>query len=217
MMTRKPPHPPAQTFFPDHPTIRKLTDAVQQCTACDLWEKATQAVFGEGPPKASVMFVGEQPGDQEDLQGRPFVGPTGQMLDDALAEVGIPREAVYVTNAVKHFRWEPRGKKRLHKPPSLLQMKACFPWLQEELRLVKPKAVVCLGATAAKSLLGPAFRITTQRGEVYETPHAPWVLATYHPAAIVRMPDPDKRREARALFHEDLEKVARRLRDLSGR
>ncbi|MBW8876723.1 MAG: UdgX family uracil-DNA binding protein [Acidobacteria bacterium] len=205
-------HPSAFTFIPERPTLASLTRAAQDCTACDLYKKATQAVVGAGPREAAVFFIGEQPGDQEDLAGKPFVGPAGRVLDEALIEAGIPREEVYVTNAVKHFKWEPRGKKRIHAKPTLGEVKACRPWLETELALVKPRIIVCLGATAAQSLMGPKFKVTVERGKFFETPWAPWLTATIHPSAILRMPDADSRREARARLVEDLRGVAARLR-----
>jgi uracil-DNA glycosylase family protein len=202
----------ALDFIPPHPTIPKLWQAAQGCTACDLYKLGTQAVLGEGPAHAAAVFIGEQPGDQEDLAGRPFVGPAGKVFDELLAEAGILREEIFVTNAVKHFKWEPRGKKRIHQKPNLGEVKACRPWLETELALVKPQGIVCLGATAAQSLLGPQFRITRDHGQFFESEWASWVTATLHPSAILRMPDREKREEARAQFLEDLQKVAARLR-----
>ena len=204
-------HPSAYEFIPERPTIPKLWEAAQACTACDLYKKGTQAVLGEGPRGAPLFFVGEQPGDQEDLAGKPFVGPAGRVLDEALAEAGIPRENAFVTNAVKHFKWEPRGKRRIHQKPTLGEVKACRPWLETELAIVKPKVIVCLGATAAQSLMGPAFRITRDRGRFFETSWAPWLTATLHPSAILRMPDRASREEAREQLLEDLRAVAKRL------
>ena len=205
-------HPSAFTFIPEKPTLPKLWQAAQACTACDLYKKGTQAVLGEGPRHAQAFFVGEQPGDQEDLAGKPFVGPAGKVLDEALEEAGIPRGEVFVTNAVKHFKWEPRGKRRIHQKPALGEVKACRPWLETELALVRPEIIVCLGATAAQSLLGPGFRITRDRGRFFETPWAPWLTATLHPSAILRMPDRVRRQEAREQLLEDLKAVAKRLR-----
>ncbi len=181
------------------------------CHACDLWRNATQTVFGEGSPKATVMFVGEQPGDYEDRAGHPFVGPAGRVLDDALREAGIDREQVYVTNVVKHFKWEPaeRGKRRIHKKPRQLEIRACRPWLDAELRLVKPQVLVCLGATAAQALLGSKFSVTRQRGQPVESELAPHVIATVHPSSILRAPADEARRRQRRAFVEDLKKVAR--------
>jgi len=209
----KTPHPSAYELIPERPTILKLWQAAQRCTACDLYKKATQAVLGVGPKDASAFFIGEQPGDQEDLAGKPFVGPAGRVLDEALVEAGIPREEVFVTNAVKHFKWEPRGKRRLHAKPSLGEIKACRPWLEAELALIKPQVIVCLGATAAQSLMGPKFKITVERGKFFETSWAPWLTATYHPSAILRMRTETERQAARALLVEDLRGVAAHLRE----
>jgi uracil-DNA glycosylase len=205
--------PSAFDFIPERPTIPKLWQAVQGCRACDLFRNATQGVLGEGPREAAAFFIGEQPGDQEDLAGKPFVGPAGKMLDEALVAAGIPRAEVYVTNAVKHFKWEPRGKRRLHAKPSLGEITACRPWLEAELALVKPRVIVCLGATAAQSLMGPKFKVTVERGRFFETPWAPWLTATLHPSALLRMPDEVQRREARERFVEDLRLVAKQLRE----
>jgi uracil-DNA glycosylase len=204
-------HPSAYELIPPKPTLTKLWQAAQDCRACELYKLGTQAVLGEGPRQAAVLLIGEQPGDQEDLAGRPFVGPAGRVLDEALAEVGIPRKEVFVTNAVKHFKWEPRGKRRIHQKPTLGEVKACRPWLETELALVKPQGIVCLGATAAQSLLGPQFRITRDRGRFFDSEWASWITATLHPSAILRMPDREKREEARALFLEDLRNVLKRL------
>jgi len=205
-------HPSALEFIPEKPTLEALWQAAQGCRACELYKTGTQAVLGEGPRHARACFIGEQPGDQEDLAGRPFVGPAGRVLDEALAEVGIPRVDIYVTNAVKHFKWEPRGKRRIHQKPTLGEVKACRPWLETELALVRPRIIVCLGATAAQSLLGPQFRITRDHGLFFETPWAPWATATFHPSAILRMPDAEKRLAARRQLLDDLSKVAERLR-----
>ena len=204
-------HPSALTFIPEKPTIPKLWQAVQGCTACDLYKNATQGVLGEGPRKAAAFFIGEQPGDQEDLAGKPFVGPAGKILDEALVAAGIPRAEVYVTNAVKHFKWEPRGKKRIHQKPTLGEVKACRPWLETELAVVQPEVIVCLGATAAQSLMGASFRITREHGRFFPTTWAPWLTATLHPSAILRMPDRARREEARVQFLEDLKLVAKKL------
>jgi DNA polymerase len=204
-------HPSAFEFIPERPTLPKLWEAAQGCTACDLYKKATQAVLGLGPRQAAAFFIGEQPGDQEDLAGKPFVGPAGQVLNEALLAAGIPRDEVYVTNAVKHFKWEPRGKKRIHSKPALGEVKACRPWLETELAIVKPQVIVCLGATAAQSLMGPAFRITRDHGLFFPAEWAPWLTATLHPSAILRMPDREKREEARAQLLDDLRKVAAKL------
>jgi uracil-DNA glycosylase family protein len=212
-MPPKTAHPSAFEFIPERPTIPKLWQAAQGCRACDLYKNATQAVLGVGPREAAAFFIGEQPGDQEDLAGKPFVGPAGRVFDEALVEAGIPREDVYVTNAVKHFKWQPRGKRRLHKKPSMGEIKACRPWLETELSLIKPQVVVCLGSTAAQSLMGPKFKITVERGKFFETPWAPWLTATYHPSAILRMRTETERHAARALFVEDLRGVAAHLRE----
>lgn len=205
--------PTARDFFPADPDLPSLAAAVERCAACDLCELGTRAVFGEGPSHASLMLIGEQPGDQEDLAGRPFVGPAGEVLNEALAEVGIAREDVYLTNAVKHFKFEPRGKRRLHRTPTLGEAAACRPWLEEEIALVRPEAIVCLGSTAARALLGGPFRITRQRGQVFEdTPWAPWLLATWHPSALLRMPEERAKEQARRELVEDLRRAAERLR-----
>jgi uracil-DNA glycosylase family protein len=204
-------HPSAYELIPPKPTLTRLWQAAQECRACELYKLGTQAVLGEGPRQAAALFIGEQPGDQEDLAGRPFVGPAGRVLDEALAEVGIPRKEVFVTNAVKHFKWEPRGKRRIHQKPTLGEVKACRPWLETELALVKPQGIVCLGATAVQSLLGPQFRITRDRGRFFDSEWASWITATIHPSAILRMPDREKREEARTLFLADLRNVLKRL------
>ena len=198
----------AADFIPPHPTLPKLRAAAAGCRGCDLWVNATQTVFGEGPRAADVMLVGEQPGDQEDRQGHPFVGPSGQLLDAALEEAGIDRTRVYVTNSVKHFKFVviERGR-RLHKKPSAAEVRACNPWLQEEIRLLKPRVVVALGATAAQALLGKQFRVTQDRGRPIPTEFAEAVVATVHPSAVLRAP-PEARDEARQEFFADLKKVA---------
>ena len=198
----------AADFIPPHPTLPKLRAAAASCRGCDLWVDATQTVFGEGPRTADVMLVGEQPGDQEDRQGHPFVGPSGQLLDAALEEAGIDRSRVYVTNSVKHFKFVviERGR-RLHKKPSAAEVRACNPWLREEIRLVKPRVVVALGATAAQALLGKQFRVTQDRGRPIPTEFAEAVVATVHPSAVLRAP-PEARDEARQEFFADLKKVA---------
>jgi DNA polymerase len=205
--------PSAEAFLPERLSLPSLREAAKGCRGCPLYKNATQTVFGEGPKSASLIFVGEQPGDQEDLAGKPFVGPAGKVLADTLELVGIERSEVYVTNAVKHFKWEPRGTRRIHSKPNSREMAACKPWLTAELQVVKPKMLVCLGATAAQDLFGPKFKITKERGKVFEdTQFAPKVMATIHPSAILRMPDHDAREEARRQFREDLEKVARELK-----
>jgi uracil-DNA glycosylase len=202
----------AAPFVPATTSIRKLTAAAHECTGCDLYKNATQVVFGAGPQKARVMFVGEQPGDQEDRQGQPFVGPAGALLDKALEDAGIPRDDVYVTNAVKHFSWEPRGKRRIHKKPRASEVKACRPWLEAELRAVKPVILVCLGATAAQSVLGAQFKLTQHRGTMQTSPMAAQVLATIHPSAVLRAPDSEGRRLAYESLVDDLKVVAKALR-----
>jgi DNA polymerase len=202
----------ARRFIPPDPTLEELRDAAAGCTACPLYEKGTQTVFGAGPRKAAVMFVGEQPGDVEDASGEPFVGPAGRLLDKALAEAGIDRLKAYVTNAVKHFKWVPRGKRRIHSKPSAMEIQACHPWLEEEIRVVGPAVIVCLGATAAQALLGKSFRVTKQRGEFVPSNLAPHVLATVHPSSLLRAPDEATRREEFARFVADLKKVAGVLR-----
>jgi uracil-DNA glycosylase len=184
--------------------------AARDCRACDLWKNATQTVFGEGAPKASIMFVGEQPGDQEDLAGHPFVGPAGKLLDEALLEAGIDRDEVYVTNVVKHFKWSAaeRGKRRIHKKPRSSEIQACRPWLDAEINLVKPQVLVCLGATAAQALLGRDFSVSRRRGEVIQSPLAPKVVATVHPSSILRAPDHAARQLQKEQFVRDLTKIA---------
>ena len=189
-------------------SLRSVAEAAKACQACDLWSRATQTVFGEGPRTARVVFVGEQPGDKEDLAGHPFVGPAGRVLDEALSEAGIDRKRVFVTNAVKHFKWRASGKRRLHERPNGSEIAACRMWLELELQLVKPDIVVALGATAAQALLGPAFRVTRQRGTVVASPLAPRVVATVHPSSILRAPDQSRDEEMRA-FVRDLRIVAK--------
>src|SRR5438067_327260 len=193
---------------PDSSSLSSVREAAQNCTACHLYKRATQTVFGEGPKKASIMLVGEQPGDYEDLAGKPFVGPAGKIMDRALEEAGIDRRKVYVTNAVKHFRWEPRGKRRIHKKPNAEQIRACRPWLDAELAVVKPKVVVCLGATAAQAVIGRTFRVTQHRGEFVDTELEPLVTATVHPSSILRAPDDRSRQAEMEAFVRDLRRVA---------
>ena len=193
-------------------TFEEVREQAKTCKACDLWRNATQTVFGEGGGVApKVMFVGEQPGDQEDLSGKPFVGPAGKLLDKALEEAGIDRRKVYVTNAVKHFKWEPRGKRRIHKKPNATEIAACRRWLDAELALIRPKVIVCLGATAAQALLGKDFRVTQHRGERLQSPLAPVVMATVHPSSILRAPDDETRHEEMRRFIDDLKKIAQVL------
>ncbi len=205
----------AAVFLPDQLSLTSLREAAGRCTACPLHMTGTQTVFGEGRVRSRVLLLGEQPGDKEDLEGRPFVGPAGRLLDEALEEAGIDREAAYVTNAVKHFKWQPRGKRRIHQKPNAAELAACRPWLDAELEVVKPEALVCLGATAAQALLGRSFRVTRDRGTLLDSPLAPITVATVHPSAILRAPDEETRRRERALFVEDLRVVADALADRS--
>ena len=198
----------ATPFLPERPTLDALRDAAAGCRGCHLWRGATQTGFGEGLKKSTVMFVGEQPGDKEDQAGKPFVGPAGKELDKALVEVGIDRREVYVTNVVKHFKFEERGRRRIHQTPKRFEMDACRPWLDAELEQVRPEAVVLLGATAAKALLGSSFRVTKQRGELLDSELAPIVSATIHPSAILRAPDVEARSAERVGFTEDLRTIA---------
>jgi uracil-DNA glycosylase family protein len=193
------------------PDLDELRLRAQDCKACDLWKGGTQTVFGEGAPDAEVMMVGEQPGDREDIEGHPFVGPAGRVLDEALERAGIERDRVYITNVVKHFKWRPRGKRRIHQKPNLEEISACRPWLEGELAAVKPRVLVCLGATAAQTLLGRQFRVSRQRGEFVDSPLAERVTATVHPSSILRG-DPEDRETALADLVKDLEVVARELR-----
>jgi uracil-DNA glycosylase family protein len=200
-------------------SLAMLRHKAQDCKACDLWKKATQTVFGEGPRKASIMFVGEQPGDQEDRAGHPFAGPAGKLLDEALQQAGINRTEVYVTNVVKHFKWSPaaRGKRRIHRKPRSSEIQACRPWLDAEIKMVKPQVLVCLGATAAQVLLGRSFSVTRQRGEIVESTLAPKVMATVHPSSILRAPDDAARQSQMQAFVTDLKKVAGLLKKDSNR
>jgi DNA polymerase len=195
--------------------IKKLWQEVQGCTRCPLYANATQGVLGEGPAHAAVFFIGEQPGDQEDLQGHPFVGPAGRMLDKAMAEAGIDRGRVYVTNAVKHFKWEPRGKRRLHKKPNAYEVRQCRWWLDQELAAIDPKLLVLLGATAAQAVFGKAVTITGLRGRVLELPNGRRGLVTVHPSSLLRAPDEEARRAAYAAFVKDLKVVAGEIRALA--
>ena len=198
----------AESLIPKKPTLPGLQEAAANCKACDLWENATQTVFGEGKRRAKVLFIGEQPGNDEDLQGRPFVGPAGRLLDQALEETGIDRRQTYVTNVVKHFKWEPRGKRRIHKKPNSTEIEACRPWLEAEIAAVKPRVIVCLGATAAQTLLGKEFRVSRQRGQPIPSPLAHTVIATVHPSSILRAPDEQSRRSEMQRFIDDLKIVA---------
>jgi uracil-DNA glycosylase len=200
--------------IPERPTLPKLRKAAAGCRACPLWRSGTQTVFGAGRRSADLMLVGEQPGDREDRAGKPFVGPAGRILDEALDEAGIARGDAYVTNVVKHFKWTPRGKRRIHQRPNAEEIAACRPWLEGELGVVKPKVLVCLGATAAKALLGSGFRVTRDRGKLVETDLAPLATGTVHPSSILRIDDEDERQVARDEFTDDLREVARQLRKL---
>jgi uracil-DNA glycosylase len=199
-------------LIPARPGIPSLREAAQGCRACELWQKGTQTVFGEGARSAEIMLVGEQPGDQEDRKGRPFVGPAGRLLDSALEAAGIERRRAYLTNVVKHFNWVPKGKRRIHKKPNLEHIRSCRPWLDAELKVVRPRALVCLGATAAQAIIGRDFRVTQQRGEILQSELAPILLATVHPSSIVRLPG-EERRKAMELLVADLRVVADAVAD----
>lgn len=207
----------ALDFFPEEITLASLQEAAAECMGCDLYKNATQTVFGEGSVRAEVLFVGEQPGDEEDLTGRPFVGPAGRLFDKALEEAGIDRSRTYVTNTVKHFKWKPRGKRRLHEKPNAREIGACQPWLAAELEVVKPRILVLLGATAAQAMLGKQFRVTKERGIWLDSPHAEKVIATVHPSSILRAPDPQTRELQYAEFVEDLRTIVKELNTVSGR
>jgi DNA polymerase len=205
----------ASQFIPDRPTLPRVRAAAKHCTACHLYKRATQTVFGEGASTsqpATLLLVGEQPGDAEDLAGHPFVGPAGKLLDRALVEAGIDRSQIYVTNVVKHFKWEPRGKRRIHKKPNAAEIGACRPWLEVEIALVKPRGIVCLGATAAQALLGRQFKVTQSRGELIKSPLAPFVLATVHPSSLLRAPDAETRRRETRRFIDDLRRASRAVK-----
>ncbi|HEY0838644.1 MAG TPA: UdgX family uracil-DNA binding protein [Vulgatibacter sp.] len=209
-----PPEETAAPLVPEAGGLDALRWAAAGCRACDLWERATQTVFGAGLAGARVMFVGEQPGDKEDLAGEPFLGPSGRLLDEAIERAGIDRGLAYVTNVMKHFKWVERGKRRLHQKPNARQIGACRPWLDAELDRVKPKVVVCLGATASRSLLGAAFRVTRSRGELLQgVGIAPWVMATVHPSAVLRIPDPETRHRERDRFFAEVARLAPLLYD----
>ncbi|HET8547930.1 MAG TPA: UdgX family uracil-DNA binding protein [Bryobacteraceae bacterium] len=208
-MPRKSAISTAAALIPAEASLNQVREIAAGCQACDLYRNATQTVFGDGRLRAKVMLVGEQPGNDEDLAGKPFVGPAGRLLDKALEEAGVERTLAYVTNVVKHFKWEPRGKRRIHAKPSAAEITACMPWLQAEIRLVHPAVVVCLGATAAQAILGRQFKVTQHRGEVVESPLAPRVVATVHPSAILRAPDDETRRAETERFVKDLRVVAR--------
>ena len=201
----------AARLVPSKPTLKKLQIAAAGCQACDLWKTGTQTVFGEGNQTSTVMFIGEQPGNYEDLEGRPFVGPAGGLLDKALAEAGIDRSKVYVTNVVKHFKWEPRGKRRIHKKPNAIEIRACRPWLEAEIKVVKPRVIICLGSTAAQAVIGPKFKVSTQRGTFVPSPLAPFVTATVHPSSILRAPSDEARRAETQRFIDDLKKIRKAI------
>ncbi len=206
-MAKRVPGDSEKTLFPLHASLDELRKASETCKACDLWKLGTQTVFGEGMPTAKIMLVGEQPGNQEDLEGKPFVGPAGKLLDAALEKAGIDRKKVYVTNAVKHFKWEPRGKRRIHKKPNTAEIAACRSWLDAEIAALRPKIIVCLGATAAQALLGRDFRVTQHRGEFVKSTLAPHVMATVHPSSILRAPDEATREDEMKKFIADLKKI----------
>jgi uracil-DNA glycosylase family protein len=196
---------------PETSSLKTLRSAAKECRACPLWKTGTQTVFGEGPKTARIVLVGEQPGNDEDLAGKPFIGPAGKLLDRALEAAGIDRSQVYVTNAVKHFKWEPSGKRRIHKKPNSREIAACRPWLDAELSLLKPEVLICLGATAAQSLLGRDFKVTRSRGKFIESPLAPHVMATVHPSSILRAPDDEAREAGTQQFIADLKLAARAI------
>ena len=198
---------PAQP--PDTSSLNTVCEAAAHCTACHLYKRATQTVFGEGPKRAAMMLVGEQPGDYEDVAGKPFVGPAGKIMDRALEDAGIDRSQIYVTNAVKHFKWEPRGKRRIHQKPNSREIAACRPWLEAELRIVRPNLVVAMGATAAQAIFGPSFRVTRERGKVLSSKFAPRVLATVHPSSLLRQPDEESREREYKHFVADLRAALR--------
>jgi uracil-DNA glycosylase len=203
----------AAAFIPPRPTLNSLREASKGCTACPLFKSGTQTVFGEGGRHARVVLVGEQPGDKEDVEGKPFVGPAGKLLDRALEAAGIARDEAYVTNIVKHFKWEPRGKRRIHKKPNTLEITACKPWFEAEVAVLKPEVVVCMGATAAQAILGKQFKVTQRRGEVIrDSPLAPVIIATVHPSSILRAPDDESRHEEMRKFIADLKIVASHIR-----
>ena len=212
MTTRKSTSGTAAALIPPRASLGKLREIAAGCTACPLFANATQTVFGEGPAHAALMLVGETAGDQEDVQGRPFVGPAGKLLDRCLAEARLERKQSYVTNVVKHFKWVPRGKKRIHGKPNAMEIRACLPWLEAEIARVKPTLIICLGATAAKALLGASFRVSRQRGVAVPSPLAPIVMATVHPSALLRAPDDETRHREIARFTADLKTAAKLLK-----
>jgi uracil-DNA glycosylase len=207
MVRRKDNDPSAERLIPAKPTLPSLRKAAAGCQACDLWRLGTQTVFGADGRRAQTVFIGEQPGNEEDLSGKPFVGPAGRLLDDALEKAGIDRAKCYVTNVVKHFKWEPRGKRRIHKKPNWHEIEACHPWLLAELAVIKPRVIVCLGATAAQALFGKQFRVTKERGRFVESSLAPFVMATVHPSSIWRAPRETRHFEMER-FIQDLKQVA---------
>ena len=206
-MSRVPAAGSAADFLPERRTLPALRAAATRCRGCPLWARGTQTVFGEGPRRARVMLVGEQPGHEEDLAGKPFVGPAGRALDRALEAAGIVRTDIYVTNVVKHFKWAPKGKRRIHAKPNQMEISACLPWLEAELDVIKPVVLVCLGATAAQALLGPTFRVTKQRGAWVQARWAPYVTATVHPSATLRAPDDAARHAEMERFVADLKRI----------
>ena len=206
------PGEPVSDLLPDRPTLNAVREVAAGCKACDLYKRGTQTVFGEGPRRAEVMLVGEQPGDAEDLAGHPFVGPAGKLLDRALEDAGIDRRLVYVTNVVKHFKWEPRGKRRIHQKPRVSEIMACRYWLEEEIAVVRPTVLVAMGSTAARALLGPGITVGTARGRWLPSPLAPAVMVTVHPASILRAPDAEARQAGMAAFVADLKRAAKRVR-----
>jgi len=210
-MPPKTPRVSAADFLPARHDLPSLQAASKECRGCDLYRNATQTVFGEGRVSATILVIGEQPGDQEDLAGRPFVGPAGRLLDACMEEAGIDRSAAYVTNAVKHFKWEPRGKRRIHKKPTMREVAACRPWLNAEIEAVGPRLIICLGATAAQSLLGSSFRVTQDRGRMIEAKGYPPIVATVHPSSILRAQTDEDRERERQLFVADLVTAAKTL------
>ena len=212
MTARATPYPGAERFLPERRTLPALREAAAGCRGCPLYRDATQTVFGAGRRSARLMLVGEQPGEAEDRAGKPFVGPAGRLLDEAMADAGLDSLEVYITNVVKHFKWEPRGKRRIHAKPNAAEIGACRPWLEVEIALVRPRVLVCLGATAAQALLGRSFKVSRQRGELITSPLAPVVTATVHPSSILRAPDETRREEMRR-FVDDLKKIAPELED----
>jgi uracil-DNA glycosylase family protein len=211
-MSKRPPAHSAADYLPARKTLAALRRAAQDCQGCDLYRNATQTVFGEGSTSARLILIGEQPGDREDIEGHPFVGPAGRLLDQALVAAGIDRDEVYVTNAVKHFKWTERGKRRLHKKPSSREISACRPWLSSEIEVLHPQGLICLGATASQALLGTAFRLTQRRGELMKSDLAGWIMATYHPSAVLRAPDEERRHQMRDELIADLKVAAGALR-----